>query len=229
MVNSTFVVDRWCSFLCDGKDQCCFEPEKYYHVELKFTPAQPNLPTAYDNFSWKCAPSRRGNVFFSNDAQFSCVFEEKKMKTVQRGKLKSYFLKSRDLANAFISHLALSTMILLPKGITTLFQHILWFLYCKCSRVLLVSSTCIWTSLLAKILKQRLSCLFHIIQFCTRFDMSFFLLCRFSNWLWNVKYIGRKCSTSQRNRSKYFDIAGWSFVSSCTMRLEIQFKALVLC
>jgi len=60
------------------------------------------------------------------------------------GMLKSYFLKSRDLANAFISHLALSTMILPPKGITTLFQHILWFLYCKCSRVLLVSSTCIW-------------------------------------------------------------------------------------
>jgi len=71
MVNSTFVVDCWCSFLCDGKDQCCFEPEKYYHVELKFTPAQLNLPTAYDNFSWKCAPSRRGNVFFSNDAKFS--------------------------------------------------------------------------------------------------------------------------------------------------------------
>jgi len=66
--------------------------------------------------------------FNPNDAQFSCVFEEKNiffLKTVQRGKLKSYFLKSRDLANAFISHLALSTMILPPKGITTLFQHIL--------------------------------------------------------------------------------------------------------
>ena len=148
---------------------------------------------------------------------------------VPKNAKKLFPYKSRDLANAFISHLALSTMILPPKGITTLFQHILWFLYCKCSRVLLVSSTCIWTSLLAKILKQRLSCLFHIIQFCTRFDISFFLLCRLSNRSWNVKYIGRKCSTSQWNRSKYFDIAGWSFVSSCTMRLEIQFKALVLC
>jgi len=44
---------------------------------------------------------------------------------VPKNAKKLFPYKSRDLANAFISHLALWTMILPPKGITTLFQHIL--------------------------------------------------------------------------------------------------------